>query len=74
MDLPRWFQEIASVVTTIGVCVGVLQLSITKRQAVADALAHEYRQIIGKLPTAALLGETFAGRPTAGASAGVLSV
>ena len=61
MDFPRLFQEIASSVTAIGVCVGVLQLWISRRQAVTgfeDSLTNEYRQIAGCLPTAALLGDT----------------
>jgi hypothetical protein len=61
VDFCRLFQEIASSVTAIGVCVGVLQLWISRRQAVTgfeDSLAHEYRQIAGCLPTAALLGDT----------------
>jgi hypothetical protein len=58
--LPEWLKDIAPIVTAIGVCVGVLQLWNSKRQAVTsfeDELANEYRQITGKLPTAALLGE-----------------
>jgi hypothetical protein len=61
VNLFDWLKEIAPLVTAIGVCVGVLQLSNAKRQAVTafeDALANEYRQITGKLSTAALLGET----------------
>ena len=59
--LPEWLKDIAPIVTATGVCVGVLQLWNSKRQAVTtfeDELANEYRQITGKLPTAALLGET----------------
>jgi hypothetical protein len=55
-----WLKEIAPVVTALGVSIGVLQLWNTKRQAVTlfeDALAKEYREITGAIPTAALLGE-----------------
>jgi hypothetical protein len=61
MELTEWIRTLVPMVTAIGVCVGVLQLFNTKRQAVTafeDALANEYRQITGKLPTEALLGET----------------
>jgi hypothetical protein len=53
-------REIAPIVTALGVSIGVLQLWHTKRQAVTlfeDALAKEYREITGTIPTAALLGE-----------------
>jgi hypothetical protein len=55
-----WSSNIAPIVTAIGVCIAVYQLWNTKRQAVTlfeDALTKEYREITGKLPTAALLGE-----------------
>jgi len=61
MNLPDWIKDIAPIVTAVGVCVGALQLWNTKRQATTafeDALAKEYREITGRLPTGALLGET----------------
>jgi hypothetical protein len=60
LDFSDWLKEIAPMVTALGVSIGVLQLWHTKRQAVTlfeDALAKEYREITGELPTAALLGE-----------------
>jgi hypothetical protein len=57
---PSWSSDIAPIVTAIGVFIAVYQLWNTKRQAVTlfeDALTKEYREITGKLPTAALLGE-----------------
>src|SRR5258708_32599196 len=60
LDFSDWLKEIAPIVTALGVSIGVLQLWNTKRQAVTlfeDALAKEYREITGAIPTAALLVE-----------------
>jgi len=60
LGISDWLTEIAPIVTALGVSIGVLQLWNTKRQAVTlfeDALAKEYRDITGTIPTAALLGE-----------------
>src|SRR5260370_35493466 len=58
-----WLTKIAPMTTALGVSIGVLQLWNTKRQAVTlfeDALAKEYREITGTIPTAALLGDILA--------------
>ncbi len=60
MSIKDWLNLLAPLATAIGVCVAASQLWVTKRQAVTtfeDSLAHEYRQITGRLPTEALLGE-----------------
>jgi hypothetical protein len=63
LSLREWLNLLAPIATAIGVCVAASQLWITKRQAVTtfeDSLANEYRQITGRLPTEALLGEVLA--------------
>ena len=51
---------IASFVTAIGVFFAVLQLRLTKQQAVTtfeDTIAHEYRDLSTRIPKKAFLGE-----------------
>jgi hypothetical protein len=53
--------DVAPIITAIGVCLGALTLWNTRQHAVTtfeDSLANEYRQLIGDLPNAVLLGET----------------
>lgn len=53
-------QDIASIATAIGVFFAAFQLWHTRARAITtfeDSLANEYRQITGRLPTEALLGE-----------------
>ena len=52
---------IASVATAIGVIVAAWQLFLAHKQSVMsfeDTFAREYRELIAKLPTKALLGES----------------
>src|ERR1700730_7622051 len=54
-------QDVASIATAIGVFFAAFQLWHTRARAITtfeDSLANEYRKIIGRLPTEALLGET----------------
>jgi hypothetical protein len=54
-------QDVASIATAIGVFFAAFQLWHTRARAITtfeDSLANEYREIIGRLPTEALLGET----------------
>jgi len=56
-------QDIASIATAIGVFFAAFQLWHTRARAITtfeDSLANEYRQITGRLPTEALLGEILA--------------
>lgn len=51
---------LSNIATAIAVVVAARQLLLTKRQAITafeDSLAKEYRDIAGKLPTKALLGD-----------------
>jgi hypothetical protein len=53
-------QDVAGIATAIGVFFAAFQLWHTRARAITtfeDSLASEYRQIIGRLPTEALLGE-----------------
>jgi hypothetical protein len=53
-------QDIASIATSVGVFFAAFQLWHTRARAITtfeDSLATEYRQITGRLPTEALLGE-----------------
>jgi uncharacterized membrane protein YfbV (UPF0208 family) len=54
-------QDVASIATAIGVFFAAIQLWHTRARAITtfeDSLANEYREIVGRLPTEALLGET----------------
>ena len=56
----EYIQDGASVATAIGVFFAAFQLLHTRRRAITsfeDSLATEYRDITGRLPTEALLGE-----------------
>lgn len=58
---PDWLKDAGPLVTAAGVCVGAYSLFNTKqngRTEFEDGLASEYRQITGRLPTIALLGES----------------
>lgn len=51
---------VASIATAIGVLIGAEQIRLSKKQAnlaFEDSLAKEYRDLAGRLPTKALLGE-----------------
>jgi hypothetical protein len=53
-------QDVASIATAIGVFFAVLQLWYTRNRAITtfeDTLSSEYREITGRLPTEAMLGE-----------------
>ena len=53
-------QDVAAIATAIGVFFAAFQLWHTRARAITtfeDSLATEYRQITGRLPTEALLGE-----------------
>jgi uncharacterized membrane protein YfbV (UPF0208 family) len=53
-------QDVAAIATAVGAFFAAFQLFHTRARAITtfeDSLAHEYREIAGKLPTAALLGE-----------------
>jgi hypothetical protein len=54
-------QDIASIATAVGVFFAAFQLFHTRARAITtfeDSLANEYREIIDRLPTEAILGET----------------
>jgi hypothetical protein len=54
-------QDVASIATAIGVFFAAFQLWHTRARAITtfeDSLANEYREIVGRLPTEALLGES----------------
>ena len=54
-------QDVASIATAIGVFSAASQLWHTRARAITtfeDSLANEYREIVGRLPTEALLGES----------------
>jgi hypothetical protein len=56
----EYIQDGASIATAIGVFFAAFQLWHTRARAITtfeDSLATEYRQITGRLPTEALLGE-----------------
>jgi hypothetical protein len=56
-------QDIASIATAIGVFFAAFQLWHTRARAITtfeDSLANEYRQIVDRLPTEAMLGEPLA--------------
>ena len=56
----EYIQDGASIATAIGVFFAAFQLWHTRARAITtfeDSLANEYRQITGRLPTEALLGE-----------------
>jgi len=60
MDFAAIFNSISSVATAIGVVVAATQLIASRKQSITqfeDALNREYREIIQKIPTKALLGE-----------------
>jgi hypothetical protein len=53
-------QDVASIATAIGVFFAAFQLWHTRARAITafeDSLSNEYREITGRLPTEALLGE-----------------
>ena len=53
-------QDVAAIATAIGVFFAAIQLGHTRNRAVTtfeDSLSSEYREITGRLPTEALLGE-----------------
>jgi hypothetical protein len=53
-------QDVASIATAVGVFFAAFQLWHTRARAITtfeDTLSNEYRQITGRLPTEALLGE-----------------
>jgi hypothetical protein len=54
-------QDISSIATAIGVFFAAFQLWHTRARAITtfeDSLTNEYREIIDRLPTEAILGET----------------
>lgn len=56
-------QDIASMATAVGVLFAAFQLLHTRARAITtfeDSLANEYREIIDRLPTEAILGEQLA--------------
>jgi hypothetical protein len=59
MAIPS-IQDVAAIATAIGVFFAAIQLWHTRNRAVTtfeDSLSSEYREITGRLPTEALLGE-----------------
>ena len=58
-ELPNWIMAIASVVMAIGVLLAWWQIRLAKLQATTrfeDDIAREYRELIFRLPSEALLG------------------
>lgn len=56
----EWLSAIASIATAFGVVVAAWQLWLAHRQSVTvfeDSLAREYRELAGRIPTKAFLGE-----------------
>jgi hypothetical protein len=56
-------QDVAAIATAIGVFFAAFQLLHTRKRAITtfeDTLSSEYREITGRLPTEALLGEILA--------------
>lgn len=59
-EFPAWISALAGLASAFGVFMAYWQLRLMKRLAVTefeDGLAHEYRELCGRLPTKALLGK-----------------
>lgn len=59
-DLFTEIGAIASAVTAVGVLLAILQLRLTKQQAITsfeDTISREYRELATRIPTKALLGK-----------------
>ena len=60
---PNWISAIASSVTALGLALTFWQLALAKKVAQSqfeDALSKEYRDLVGRIPTKALLGRGLA--------------
>ena len=58
--MPEWISAIANAVVAFGLLFTICQLRLAKKLArtqFEDTLAREYREIIAKLPSRAMLGE-----------------
>jgi hypothetical protein len=59
-ELPAWVSALAAVVSACGVFLAFWQLKLMKRVAdmqFEDNLAREYRELAGRMPTKAMLGD-----------------
>jgi hypothetical protein len=59
-DAPQWISAFAATVSACGVFFAFFQLLYMQRMAdtqFADAMDREYRKLVGRLPTKALLGQ-----------------
>lgn len=60
-DIPAWVSAVAAVVSALGLFFTFWQVRLVKRLAITqfeDSLSREYRELAGRLPAKALLGET----------------